>query len=424
MNQPPAQWHDPIGMNALLALGFAALVALRLTLPSQPFFDEVHYLPAARELLERGQYLNQEHPLLGKEFMALGIALFGDNPLGWRVFSLVAGTLALFAGMRAMWFATLSRFASLAFGVLLASGFLLFVHSRIAMLDIFMAAFLTVAAWQFAGAIREPEKGRSRLLVTGIALGCAMASKWNAIPLAMLPGLAFFFARLSAGRRRLFTSERGIPVPGVSLVEAAILLGLVPLAVYAASFWPAFDLQDSPLASQGLLAFHEQIYALQTQVLKAHPYQSNWPDWVLNLRAIWYLYEPADGAQRGILLIGNPLTMLIGLPALLWCAWHGWKARQWPHLAMAIGYAVSLGLWLVADKSVQFYYHYFLPSFFLLGALTLALDWHWQAGQKKFAGGVLAVSVALFAYFYPILSAASLDDPQDFLKWAWIEGWR
>ena len=45
----------------------------------------------------------------------------------------------------------------------------------------------------------------------------------------------------------------------------------------------------------------------------------------MNWRAIWYLYEVVDGGQRGILLVGNPFSMIAGLPALGWCVWAGWK---------------------------------------------------------------------------------------------------
>ncbi|MBU2587221.1 MAG: phospholipid carrier-dependent glycosyltransferase, partial [Alphaproteobacteria bacterium] len=204
----PAHPRDPLGWVAAITAAFALLAGWRLAVPSIPVFDEVHYIPAARELLSLfnggfGDYLNPEHPMLGKQLIALGMAMFGDSPLGWRIMPLAFGTLALFASMRALWYASEDRFACIAFGVLLATGFHLFIQSRIAMLDVFMAAFLAVAAWQFAGAIRQPETGRWRLALTGIALGCAMAAKWNAVPLAMLPGLVFFAARISAGRRRL-----------------------------------------------------------------------------------------------------------------------------------------------------------------------------------------------------------------------------
>ncbi len=424
MSQAPAKPQDPIGLCLLLTAGFAALCAVNLAIPGKPYFDEVHYLPAARELLERGLYINREHPLFAKEMMALGIALFGDNPLGWRIFSLLAGVLALFASMRAMWFASLSRFATLAYGALLASGFLLFVQSRIAMLDIFMASFLALAAWQFVAAMREAETARPRLIACGVAIGLAMGSKWNAFALAPLPGIAFFLARLSAGRRRLFTSRRGIPIRGMSLVEAFVWLGLLPLAVYALTFTPAWELKDTPMASGGLIALHREMLALQMDVIKPHPYQSSWPQWVTNTRAIWYLYENVDGAQRGVLLIGNPLAMLLGLPALAWCLVSGVMQREWARLGVAAGYLASLGLWLFAAKPVQFYYHYFVPSFFLLAALTLALDAMWRAGHRKLAMGVIAASLALFAGFYPILAAAPLAGEASFAHWTWIEGWR
>jgi len=430
---PPVHPRDPLAWCLLLTGVYALLAGWRLAIPSQPFFDEVHYLPAARSLLAlmqggHGEYLNREHPLLGKELIAAGMMLFGDTPLGWRIMSWLFGTLALFASMRELWHASLDRFATLAFGALLATGFHLFIQSRVAMLDIFMAAFLAVAAWQFAGAVREPETGRWRLALTGVALGLAMGSKWNAIPLAMLPGLAFFAARLGAGRRRLFLSRRGAPVPGVTLVEAFMWLGIVPLVAYALTYvpgyWLAEYLRPSPLAQQGLIGFHGEILSLQQQVLTPHQYQSTWPQWVLNTRAIWYLYEMIDGAQRGVLLIGNPLTMLIGLPALVWCLVSGMWRTNWAKLAVVIGYAASLGLWLIAPKPVQFYYHYFVPHFFLLAALALACSDLRRVGWGWWSWGTLAASAGVFTVFYRILSAAPLLGPASYAKWMWLDGWR
>ncbi|MGV2495706.1 phospholipid carrier-dependent glycosyltransferase [Pelagerythrobacter aerophilus] len=423
MNEAPDHPRDPAGWSAAIAAAFFILCLVRIATPGTPYFDEIHYLPAARALLDGSEYLNREHPLLGKEILALGIALLGDNPWGWRLFPALAGTGALYAFMRALWFASLSRFAAIAYGVLLASGFALFVHSRIAMLDVFFVAFLALALWQCAAAMREPETGRGRLAIAGVAIGLSMAAKWNAVPLAVVPGLAFFAARLAAGRRRLFTSRRGIPVPGVSLLEAALWLGLVPLAVYAVTFLPAYGFDKGALQPGGLIELHRQIIALQESVVEPHPYQSRWPEWIFNLRAIWYLYEPVDGAQRGILLIGNPLTMLLGLPAMVWAIWRGVGGDR-AALAVTVLYAVSLGFWTVVNKPIQFYYHYFLPSCFLLAALALALDELRQRGWRRLTTATLVASVALFAWFYPILSAAPLAGEQSFAFWMWLDGWR
>jgi dolichyl-phosphate-mannose--protein O-mannosyl transferase len=430
---PPARPRDPLVWIGALTGLFALLTGWRLGIPSKFYFDEVHYIPAARELLSlfetgAGEYRNREHPLLAKELIALGMGLFGDTPLGWRVMPWLAGVLAYFAALRALWHASHDRYATLAFALLLATGFHLFVHARIAMLDIFMASALAVAAWQFAAAIAQPEQGRWRLALTGIAIGCALGAKWNAIPLAMVPGITFFIARVAAGRRRLLLSRRGAPVPGITLVEAFVWLGIVPLLVYAATFlpgyWLATDLHPSPLAEQGLIGLHREIFDLQSQLKVPHRYMSQWQQWVLNTRGIWYLYEPVDGAQRGVLLVGNPLTMWLGLPALVWCLAAGLWRRNGARLAAALGYAASLGLWVIAPKPVQFYYHYLVPAFFLLAALALACsDLRRLPRGGWLAGGVLAGALVVFAYFFPVLAALPLEGPDAYLDWMWLKGW-
>jgi dolichyl-phosphate-mannose--protein O-mannosyl transferase len=424
MSPPSAHQQDPIGWTAALTLLFAGLCAVRLIIPSTPMFDEVHYLPAARALLELSYLANREHPPLGKELIAIGIWLLGDRPLGWRAMPLTFGALALFAAMRAMWFASASRFASLAFSVLLITGFPLLVQSRIAMLDIFMVALTLTGLWMVAAALRENETGRWRLPLAGLALGFAMAAKWNAAPVAILPGLAFAAERLRHAGWRGVLGSRALPVRGMALPEAFLWLGVLPLLAYAATYLPFAFLAQGAVPPAGLVGLHREMLALQEQALPSHTYQSRWWQWVIDWRAIWYLYEPIDGAQRGVLLVGNPLTMLMGLPAVAWSAWVGVKRGRTDALAIAGLYAASLMLWIFAGKNVQFYYHYFLPSCFLLAALALALDALWQRGWRVLPLAVLAGSTVLFAYFWPILTAAPLANDRAFERWTWLDSWR
>lgn len=422
-----AQQHhprDPVFWCAVITVFFSALCLIRLGTPGKPFFDEIHYLPAARGILVGTDWLNREHPMFGKEVLAAGIGLLGDSPFTCRLPSMLAATLALWAAMRALWFASLRRFGTIAYGILLASGFLLFVHARIAMLDGVMVAALTVAFWQCAAAAREPESGRRNLAAAGIALGLALGTKWNAIALAPLPGLAFAAVRLRAcGWKGLF-GRRGAPVPGIRLPEAALWLGVVPAAVYVLTYLPIWLIAPGEAPAGGLVGLHQMMLRMQESVVTPHPYQSVWSDWVINRRAIWYLYEHVDGAQRGVLLIGNPLTMLLGLPALAWCAWAGVARKRWDALGVALIYAVALGFWIVAAKPVQFYYHYFVPSMALLAALALALDELWRRKWRWLAAGTVAASIAVFAWFYPILSAAPLSDDRGFETYMWLDSWR
>jgi len=60
-NQP-----SPYRAAALLAVLSQALFCFRLTVPTKVMFDEVHYVPAARQLIALSGPVNIEHPLLAK----------------------------------------------------------------------------------------------------------------------------------------------------------------------------------------------------------------------------------------------------------------------------------------------------------------------------------------------------------------------
>ena len=81
-------------------------------------------------------------------------------------------------------------------------------------------------------------------------------------------------------------------------------------------------------------------------------------------------------------------------------------------------------MWIVAAKPIQFYYHYFAPSMALLAALALALDELRRRDWVLAAWGTLVGSLAVFAWFYPILSSAPLDGPRAFEHWMWVDSWR
>lgn len=425
---PFQQQRDPIAWCALIALGYLAVVWHRLGIPTQIYFDEIHYVSAARKLLVLIPG-NPEHPMLGKEIIAAAIALLGDKPLHWRIPSALFGALGLFAFGRLVWWLSLRRQAAIFAMLLLATNFMWFIQSRIAMLDMFMAGFGMIALWQFAAALRLPAaKARWRLALAGLCLGLAMGAKWSIVPAAILPGTLFLVMRLRAdGRRFLIATDSG-PIPGISLIEAAFWLGSIPLIVYWATYAPMFFYKIDPVSPWAFVEHHRHMLTLQDSVTKLHPYRSVWYEWVVNWRAIWYLYEPVDGAQRGVLLIGNPFTMLAGLPALAWCLWMGMRRARYDALALALLYLASLGMWTVSGKPIQFYYHYLLPGTFLMGCLALALDalWTGRKGLWRWITPVaLALAAGMFAWFYPIISSAPLAEGRPaYVKWMWLQTWR
>ena len=398
-------------MAMLLAVVALALFAFRLGTPSTLMFDEVHYVPAARTLLALSHPVNTEHPLLGKALIALGIMLFGDDAIGWRAMSALAGT-ATVLGVYAIGWRLFGRVRTAAIGGVLAivNG-TVFVQARIGMLDGFMAAFVVLAVAAMLWGMRE----RPLLWWTlgSVSLGLAVGVKWAAVPYLAYAGAAFL----------LLKWRRPDRWPKLGWSAAFAILGVASAAAYLLTFVPAFFYAERPLTLATILPFQLDMYRQQTQVLPVHGYQSQWWGWPLLLRPIWYLYERVDDAQRGVLLVGNPAVMWGGLVAVAGCGWAFIRERDARLGGAAMLWLGSYTIWAIIPKSLGFFYYYYLPSIWLCVAIAAICHRLAQSRWKDWDETFLIVAVGTFLYFYPILSAAPLAGPDSFRRWTWFGSW-
>jgi dolichyl-phosphate-mannose-protein mannosyltransferase len=404
----------PLPAALLIGLIAQCLFAWRVTVPHQLVFDEVHYVPAARTLAALSHPVNVEHPLLGKLLIALGIAIFGDGPLGWRALSTVAGTAVVVGVFAILWIGTQRLRPAVIGSLLVIVNFTVFIQARIAMLDGFMAAFVVVGAALLLASMRARGRTMWLLWMSGaLCLGLATACKWVAGPYVAAAALAFL----------ILHRQRPDRWSGMNPLAALAVLGLISIGTYFITFAPAFFYRHDALTLHGLLAFQWEMYRKQTQVLPAHTYQSSWWTWPLDLRAIWYLYEPADGAQRGILMIGNPAILWGGLIAVLACA-IGWvRTRGTAVGTAAMLWLFSIAIWAAIPKSLGFFYYYYLSSIWLPIGIAVAFD-RLGGRFRQWDEAFLTLSVALFVLFYPIIAATALPDPQAFNRWMWFDSWR
>ena len=408
----PSCLRRPLPQALILAAATESLFAYGLTMPSTLMFDEAHYVPAARTLLALEGPTNTEHPLLGKALIALGIALFGDGPLGWRALSTLAGTAVVVGVYAILWLGTRRTRPALVGAVSVLLNFTVFVQARIAMLDGFMAAFVVVGTAFLLWAMRERGGAAWRRWTAGaVLLGLATACKWTAAPYVAFAGVAFIVLR-RPGRW-----------DGIRPIGALAVLGAGSVLAYAATFLPAFFYAREPLTLATLIPFQAEMYARQVQVLPPHPYQSSWWTWPLDLRPIWYLYKFVDGAQRGVLMLGNPAVMWGGLVAVAGCAVDWARDRRVASGAAAALWIASIGIWALIPKSLGFFYYYYLSSIWLGIAIAVAFDA--ARDRLRYWDEIfLVIAATLFIHFYPILSAtAPLSGPGAFQRWMWLPGW-
>ncbi|WP_343527297.1 phospholipid carrier-dependent glycosyltransferase [Sphingomonas sp.] len=409
-----APLRRPVPALIALLVAAQALFCWRLTTPHKLVFDEIHYVTAARTLMALEGPVNIEHPLLGKTLIAAGMLMFGDNPLGWRAMSTLAGTAIVGGVFAIVWLMTRRTRAAVVGGLLTLVNFMVLVQARIAMLDGFMAGFVVLAVAALGWAMRgNASQSRWRWTLGAVLLGLGMGVKWAAVPYLGYAAIGFVVMKHGDPSRW----------PGLRWWSAWALLGFGAGVAYAATFAPAFFYAREPLTLGGLLPFQLEMYARQTQVLPPHAYQSSWWSWPIIGRPIWYFYEIADGAQRGIFLLGNPAVMWGGLVAVAACLW-GWLRRR----EVRLGFAAALwiggfAVWAIIPKSLGFYYYYFLPAIWLSVAIAVAID-RWRAALRNWDETYLIGAISLFVYFYPILTAGALAGPGSFARWTWFADWR
>ncbi|GBC69502.1 putative dolichyl-phosphate-mannose--protein mannosyltransferase [archaeon HR01] len=134
-------------------------------------FDEYYYVPAARKLLN-GEAVNNEHPPLSKLLIALGIRVFGDNPIGWRFFPSILSSIAVGFLVLLAWELTRRMVVVWVSAVLLGADIMFLNVGSIAILDGPAVFFTVLGAFLYI---------RNQYILSGLILSLALLSKTSSL---------------------------------------------------------------------------------------------------------------------------------------------------------------------------------------------------------------------------------------------------
>jgi len=193
-----ARWRAAVIPLALIVLALA-LSLPRLTTPAVYVFDELYYAYTAGKYVAGDEAYSTEipprddpaiewtHPPLAKLLIAGGILIAGDNPLGWRMASVLFGVAGVVIAYLLALSLTGNRVTSgVAAGLLLMDGLYL-VESRTGMSNLFVLVFANGVLLAFSRVLTvPPERVGPPLLATGLFIGLGVATKWSGIALAGL----------------------------------------------------------------------------------------------------------------------------------------------------------------------------------------------------------------------------------------------
>ena len=468
---------------AVLAVGLIAgyVRFLHLGYPEHRVFDEYYYTKSACIYLgysnercdinsadERFWRENEwdtgawVHPPLGKLMIAAGELAFGTESFGWRAGAAAAGTASVmvFAVIVQLLFA--SPIWTFAGGLLLATESLHVVQSRTGTLDIFLAFWIVLGMlfllldrrWIERRTTRPPPRGaddepdappgptprlpaplwRPYRLAAGASMGAAMAVKWSGLT-GVVTAVVLAFGWEAVRRKRFgmrHPIRNAIVSEGFGLV---VFLMVMPALVYTLTYTGWFVHFDWDLAKwidiHGKAArFHADLQALNESGEPWHAYFSPAWQWILLRRPVYYYADySTEGIRQVIYANGNPAIFWGAFLAIPYVAYAWWRRRDWRAGFTLVAIAgLYLPWFLVSRPQFLFYATPIIPFFVLACVYTLRdLSQLRVAGSRSrpylpVAIGSVALSVMLFAWFWPVLTAGPLSDA-DFKLRYWFSSW-
>jgi predicted membrane-bound dolichyl-phosphate-mannose-protein mannosyltransferase len=376
-------------------------------------WDETYYVNAARRIIGREvpagkSYAaspahrdpNAEHPQLGKLLIAAGIAILGDRPLGWRIGSLVFGTLALVLLYALVCAGGGSPLLALGATALMAADNLFVVHGRIATLDIYALAMLLGA-----GALYF----RGRNFWSGAVLALAACMKLVAFYAIFVFGI-FELLLLLARRDRQNGSESSARARLAATIATSC-------GTYIAFLW-LLDLAVPPVDGRGHVLgdpFHHIKYMLHyareivgNGGIASHPWQWFVNEKTLNYYSVYHTTYDHGRAVSQALTIAfrgemNPVIIFVAIPALA-LSLHA-AIRQGSQVdavaaAWVLGIVLPLTLQNLAQHRTMYIYYMLLvlPGIYVSVARMFSSARFPLAGRIGYGIAVLAGLATLYPF--------------------------
>jgi predicted membrane-bound dolichyl-phosphate-mannose-protein mannosyltransferase len=317
-----ALWADFLVIQLIIVTLLLRLLWLS-NVPQSIIFDEPFYVGAAKVMLSwpipEGQLYagepagidpNHGHMPLGKVMIAGSMVLLGDNPLAWRLSSILLGTLAIGVFYLLIRRLTGKPWVALFAAFLLSFDNLFFVHSRIATLDIPMTSLMLLGIYFYV--TKKP-------VLAGAMLALAALTKING-GLALGALIGFEVLRLLLQKhQRSRIKEHGANM----LIAAGTFTMVFLLALWAMD--SRFTLYKTPfehLSKDFSIGVQLRDNGVP-QGIASEPWQ-----WLQNEKAITYYFVNQDTIVDGKSVAQTPLVGFVG-------QMNPYLIMMWP---LALGY--------------------------------------------------------------------------------------
>lgn len=422
----------------LIALLSLALRLWNLGLPKKPVFDEIYYVDGARDYLSHGVELTGQsaefivHPPVGKWGIALGMKLFGNDEFGWRFTVAVVGALTIYLIGRIAYRLFQSKPLATLASLLMALDGLHLVHSRTALLDLFLMFFILLAVYAWL---------KENYWRSGIWFGLALGSKWSALYFLFI----FAVLALYKDRHRIQTWSRILP-------KRIMQFGIVPVTVYVAT-WTGWLLSSNgwdrnsatsdtiwkfiPAPLRSLWHYHAEMLSFHTNLTEKHSYQANPWSWLVMGRPTSFFYASpktcgTKACSQEVLALGTPFlwwaaTLALAVVIGFWLAAIYRRDSDGVATLILAGVAAGYLPWFFFQQRTVFSFYAIVFEPFLILALVYCANKYlgerpWQRNRKIYVGVILLAIAWNFWYFLPLFNGTVIPYDQWYDR-MWLPSW-
>lgn len=388
----------------LLAISFILRILWLDKPPGSLIFDEKYYVNVARILLRLphdpdvykgaapGLDPNKEHPFLAKGLIAISMAILGDNAWGWRLPSVIFGTLSLLIFYLLVKKVSGRGFLALFSTFLFSVDNLVFVHSRIATLDIFMLFFMILGFYLYF-------EGKTALSALSLALStlCKLGGLYGFLTI-----VAFRFVK---------EYKRGGRMDWQSLASwlekftiSYVIFGIALLTLMD-RLWVGYNNPFDHMAY--IYTYTKSLVRLVPEGIESYPWQ-----WLLNQVEIPYLKvdvnvysdETIIKTFTSIYFAGamNPAIIYLCVPATIYSAYSLYEKKEdITLLAVAWFCCTYLPFYPMAIFLHRIMYIFYFLNTVPSVCISIAYLFLDQKPPWIILLGYSAVAVAGFAFFFP-----------------------
>ncbi len=438
--------------DTLTAIGFGLLAfgfrIWHLSTPKGFVFDEVYYAKNAYSLLKHGVEISTStkiaefivHPPVGKWLIAIGIKIFGYNEFGWRISSAVFGSVAIVLIYFTARKLFNNYFLSCSAAFLMTIDGLELVHSRVALLDLFLMFFLLVALLAIL---------YSNHWIAGIALGLAAGTKWS----GLYSIIAYFAFVLYVDYRnyRALERERALLVTIREKAPLRVLqYGVLPVVTYIATWTGWFVTKTGwdrnwsngksnwsfiPSVIRNFWHYHAEILNFHAGLTTKHSYSANPWSWLIMGRPTSFFYGTpktcgAASCSQEVIALGTPFLWWTAVFAIAITFGYWISRREWQSGLILLSLGAAYLPWFLFQKRTMFSFYSIAFEPFIILVIIFCMAKFLERDddprilriRKFILMSGMAVIAINFLYFLPLYTGGVLTYSSWFGR-MWFPSW-